>query len=111
MTTAKPAPGEHIAGGVFDAVVWDDADLSDIWFEDCAITDGAFASTIMRGARLVNCRLARCRFPHADLRETTFEDCVFADPKTQQGASFAFGRLDQSRFARCDLTHARFEGA
>jgi fluoroquinolone resistance protein len=111
MTAASPGPGEVVVGGVFEAVVRVDADLTDTRFEDCTITDGAFESTNLRGARLSNCRLVRCRFPHADLRETIFEDCVFADPKTQQGASFAFGRLDEARFARCDLTHARFEGA
>jgi len=69
MTTADSAKGTHLAGRVFEAVVWDDADLTDTWFEDCTITDGAFASATLRSARLVNCRLLRCRFSHADLRK------------------------------------------
>jgi fluoroquinolone resistance protein len=53
----------------------------------------------------------RCRFTHADLREAVFEDCQFFDPGAQVGAVFAFSRLEGARFARCDLTHAKFEGS
>jgi fluoroquinolone resistance protein len=75
------------------------------------VIEGAtFAATVLRGARLERCRLVRCRFTHADLRETTFTDCRFSEPGSRDGARFAFSRLEEARFARCDLSQARFEG-
>ena len=50
-------------------------------------------------------------FPAADLREATFKTCGFADAEGQQGANFAFTRLDEAAFENCNLAHARFEGA
>ena len=106
MPAQAPSPGE-----IFEAPDWRGADLSDRVFHACTITDGDFANATVSAARFARCRLIRCAFTHADLREAVFEDCVFADPSTQSGANFAFARLDEARFARCDLTHARFEGS
>ena len=38
-----------------------------------------------------------------------FEDCNFADEDGHVGVQFAFGRLDEARIRKCDLSFARFE--
>jgi len=66
---------------------------------------------VLQGASFERCKLLRCRFPHADLREAVFKDCQFFDPAAKLGPAFSFTRLEGARFERCDLTHAKFEGA
>ncbi len=84
-----PKAGDVVVGAAFEDEDWGGLDLA--------------------GARFETCRIVRCGFAHADLRETTFRDCGLADPG--QGANFAFARMDEATFENCDLTHARFDGA
>jgi fluoroquinolone resistance protein len=65
----------------------------------------------LAGERFDDCRFLRCTFSRADLREAMFKNCGFADAEGQQGANFAFARLDEAVFENCNLAHARFEGA
>lgn len=90
---------------------WDfgEADLTDAVFEDCAFTDSLAQGVCLRGARFTACRFVRGRFGHADLREAAFETCSFADDAGHTGVRFAFSRLDQAEFRRCDLSFARLE--
>ena len=108
VTTPISAPAPNQA---FESPDWRGADLSDHVFDNCAISDGVFADANLTGARFFHCRLVRCAFTHADAREAIFDDCVFTDRSTRNGANFAFARLDEARFRRCDLRHAKFEGA
>ena len=101
-----PGPGERVEGRAFEAVAWDEADLTQTAFDRCAFSDSAFGNANLSGARFSRCRLLRAAFAHADLREAVFADCVFADPETQQGGDFAFCRLDEARFPQ-----ARFHRA
>jgi fluoroquinolone resistance protein len=55
------------------------------------------------------CRLIRCRFGNAELRDATFETCNFVDDEGHSGVQFAFARLESARFERCDLSFARIE--
>lgn len=86
-----------------------DADLTDAVFEDCTFADVQFQGVCLQGVRFKGCRIVRCRFAHADLREAVFEDCVCADDQGHVGPQFAFSRLEEARFARCDLSFARIE--
>ncbi|MFI4973894.1 MAG: pentapeptide repeat-containing protein [Caulobacterales bacterium] len=110
-TDQQPRAGATIEGRDLTDFDWADADLADAVFVDCSVQDAQMSGTVLRGVRAERCRFVRCRFSHADLREASFKDCQFADPETQHGAAFAFTRLDEAQFLRCDLTHARFEGA
>ena len=109
MLTAEA--GGRIEGQALSDADWAEAELPDTVFVGCTIEGAGFAATVLEGARFERCRLIRCRFSHADLRETVFEDCQFADPAAQAGRGFAFSRLERRALARCDLTHARFEGS
>lgn len=86
-----------------------DADLTDAVLEGCTLREVQVQGAVMQGARFSGCRLIRCRFAHADLREAVFEDCNFADENGHVGVQFAFGRLDEARIRKCDLSFARFE--
>jgi len=86
-----PTAGDVIMNETFADEDWSSLDLADARFDDC--------------------RLLRCKFAHADLREATFKNCGFADADGQKGANFAFARLDEASFENCNLAHARFEGA
>lgn len=107
MTELKP--GARFTGLDLSPCDFTDADLTDAVFEACRLTDVQVQGAVMQGAQFKGCRLIRCRFSHADLREAAFEDCVFADDAGHAGVAFAFGRLETARFARCDLSFARFE--
>lgn len=63
----------------------------------------------LRGALLTGCRLIRCRFAHADLREASFEGCSFADDEGHKGVEIAFSQLDEATFKGCDLSFARLD--
>lgn len=86
-----------------------DADLTDAVFEGCVFREVQIQGAVMQGVRFKDCRLVRCRFAHADLREAVFEDCSFADDDGHVGVQFAFGRMDEARLRKCDLSFARFE--
>jgi fluoroquinolone resistance protein len=86
-----------------------DADLTDAVFEGCTLRDGHVQGAVLQGARFVGCRLIRCRFTHADLREVVFQECSFADDDGHVGAVFAFCRLEEARLRKCDMSFARFE--
>lgn len=88
---------------------WTDLDLSDEVLAEATIADAQFQGTSFQCARFKAVRFVRCRFAHADLREAVFEDCHFADDVGHTGPQFAFSRLDETRFSRCDLSFARFD--
>ena len=111
MAITPPESGDVVVGQTFQAPMWPDIDLSDCVFQACVFTDGDFDSADLRGARFLKCTLTRCRFTHADARETVFDETVTADASTQRGVDFGFARLEEARFSRCELTQARFEGA
>lgn len=102
-------PGARLAEADLSGIDFTDADLTDAAFERCTFVDVHMQGAVLQGAKFVGCRLARTRFAHADLREAVFEDCSFADDNGHVGAQFAFGRLDEARLRRCDLSFARFE--
>ena len=103
--------GARIEGRALSDADWAEAELPDTVFIGCTIEGVGFAATVLEGARFERCKLIRCSFFHADLREAVFEDCQLWDPAAKAGAAFAFSRLEGARFARCDLTHAKFEGS
>jgi fluoroquinolone resistance protein len=78
---------------------------------DQAFADEDWSEHDLVGAHFENCRFLCCGFGRADLREAVFKNCGFADAEGQQGANFAFARLDEATFDNCNLAHARFEGA
>lgn len=86
-----------------------DADLAGAALTDCVMRDVQFTGTCLQDARLTRCRLIRCRFANADLRDAIFENCSFIDDIAHAGAQFAFSRLEQTRFNRCDLSFAKFD--
>ena len=65
---------------------------------DQAFTDEDWTERDLAGERFENCRFLRCTFSRADLREAIFKTCGFADAEGQQGANFAFARLDEATF-------------
>jgi len=71
------------------------------------LTEVQISGAVLDGARFKGCRLIRCRFARADLREAQFEDCVLSEG--QRGCEFAFGRLEEAKFVRCDLSFAKFD--
>jgi fluoroquinolone resistance protein len=81
-------------------------DLSDASFDGCTLADAQLSAVIAQSARFIDCRLVRCRFAHADLRETVFTRCNFADPDSHSGVQIAFSQMDQARFEACDLSFA-----
>lgn len=109
MPPSEIAAGDRISGVDLSGFDWTDRDLTDIELTDCQVEDAQLSGVVLRGARFRNCRFVRSRFAHADLRETMFEACVFADPDGHVGPQFAFSRLDEARFERCDLSFALFD--
>jgi fluoroquinolone resistance protein len=109
MATPIPFAGGRVSGANLSGFDWADADLAEAAFVDCLIEDVQFANTILNGARFTNCRIARCRAAHADLREALFEDCGFADGQTHTGLVVAFSELEQARFRNCDLSFSQFD--
>ena len=94
--------GTTITGADLSSEDFTDKDLTDLSLVDCTLEDAQFSNIVLEGARFKGCRILRCGFAHADLRDTQFEDCVFS--ADQKGCRFAFSRLDEARFARCDLS-------
>jgi len=86
-----------------------DADLAGAVLTDCVMRDVQFTGTCLQDARLTRCRLIRCRFANADLRDAIFDNCSFIDDEGHVGAQFAFSRIEQTRFNRCDLSFAKFD--
>ncbi|MBS0408745.1 MAG: pentapeptide repeat-containing protein, partial [Proteobacteria bacterium] len=79
LSPPRLAPGVQVQDQDLSDADWADADVSDGVFVGCQVTAAAFANTVLQGAHFQRCRLVRCRFPHADLREAVFEDCVFSE--------------------------------
>jgi fluoroquinolone resistance protein len=86
-----------------------DADLSAARFEDCTLIDAKLTGVCFDSASFVRCRFVRVRMTNCDLRDAVLEDCSFADDQGYVGGQFAFARLDQTRFSRCDLSFASFD--
>jgi len=104
------ARGEAIEDADLGDLDWQDRAHEDAAFRDCRFTDVGFSNTRLPGARFAGCRFLRCRFSHAELREASFEDCVFVDRgEAPTGCGFAFSDLQAVRFLRCDLSFAAFE--
>lgn len=101
------------------ACIIDDTDLSDHVFSDadlagakltaCVMRDVQFSGTCLQDARFDGCRFVRCRFANVDLRDAVFENCSFGDDSGHIGTQFAFSRIEQARFDRCDLSFAKFD--
>ncbi|WP_332771299.1 pentapeptide repeat-containing protein [Phenylobacterium sp.] len=106
---AQIEAGARIVGEDLSAHDFTDSDLTDAVFEDCVFADVQFQGVCLQGVRFKGCRIVRSRFAHADLREAVFEDCVCADDQGHVGPQFAFSRLEEARFDRCDLSFARIE--
>jgi fluoroquinolone resistance protein len=102
----KLCPGAVIAGADLSNADFDECDLSEAVLTDCTFDDAQFSTAMLEGARFVTCRFLRCRFAHADLRDTLFDQCNFADPDSHSGVEIAFSRLDQAVFKACDLSFA-----
>ncbi len=105
-----PAAGATIQGEIIADFDWAEEDLSEAVFADCVIADARFGAVILEGARFHRCRILRGRFARADLRETLFEDCSFADPGSHAGLTLAYCRVEQAVFRRCDLSFAKVDG-
>ena len=84
-----PTAGATIENQTLDGFGWGEADLTDAVFHNCLIADAAFGAVTLEAARFYRCRILRGRFARADLRDTLFEDCNFADPEAQAGLSLA----------------------
>ena len=70
---------------------WGEADLTDAIFNNCLIRRPVWRGDA-RGGGVQS-------LPHparADLRDTLFEDCNFADPEAHAGLSPTYSRLDQA---------------
>jgi fluoroquinolone resistance protein len=108
MTSDLPdlTQGVVLAGRDLSDADFAERDLSEAVLKDCILTDVQLSAVIFEGARFVNCRFLRCRFAHADLRDTAFDHCSFADPDSHSGVEIAFSRLDQAVFKSCDLSFA-----
>lgn len=106
-----PEPGVRIEDRDLSHEDWRTLACEDAVFISCTFNDVHFQETALRGARFERSTFRACRFPHADLRECLFEDCVFADRETKNGAVFAFADLSQAQFLRCDLSYSVFERA
>ena len=100
------APGVVIAGADLSGVDFAERDLTEARLSDCTLVDVQLSAVIFEGARFTGCRFVRCRFAHADLRDTEFDACSFADPDSHSGVQIAFSRLDQAVFKACDLSFA-----
>lgn len=109
MSFSTPKAGATLRDAVIAEFDWADADLTDAVFINCTITQAQFSNTVLDGVRFAQCRLVGCRMSHVEAREVAFEDCVLTDPETHQGVEIAFSRLEQARFANCDLSFARWE--
>ena len=104
-----PTAGATIENQTLDGFGWGEADLTDAVFHNCLIADAPFGAVTLEGARFYRCRILRGRFARADLRDTLFEDCNFADPEAHAGLSLVYSRLDQAVFRRCDLSFSKIE--
>ena len=113
MSHTHPPPSSQslIKGLILHDVVWSGVDLSECAFIECAFTDADLSGADLREAQFKHCQLVRCNFAQIDGREARFDHCLLADAATQNGANFAFARMEKAQFTDCDLTHARFEGA
>lgn len=109
MSQSKLEPGARLTGQDLSDIDWSDVDLSDAVLTDCTIRDAQLSGVVMQGAKLTGCRLIRCRFAHADLREASFQTCVFADDEGHAGVQFAFSQIDQVSLKSCDLSFARLD--
>src|SRR5258705_5079058 len=99
-------PGAVITGHDLSAAEFAERDLSGAVLADCLLTDVQLSAVIFEGARFTGCRFVRCRFAHADLRDTVFERCNFADPDSHSGVEIAFSQMDGAAFRTCDLSFA-----
>ncbi|MEO8113191.1 MAG: pentapeptide repeat-containing protein [Phenylobacterium sp.] len=99
-------PGGVYAGLDLSAYDFAERDLTEIVLTDCTLTDVQLSAVLMQGAKFTGCRFVRCRFAHADLRDTHFTRCSFADADGHVGVAVAFSRLDEARFEACDLAFA-----
>lgn len=86
-----------------------DADIAGAVLTGCVMRDVQFTGTCLQDARLTGCRLIRSRFANVDMRDAVFENCSFIDDEGHVGAQFAFSRLEQTRFDRCDLSFAKYD--
>ena len=104
-----PGPGAQIVGRDLTGFDWNEADLSDASFIECALLDGQLTGTILQGAHFERCRLVGLRMAHVDARETRFDHCVLTNSETHRGLQLAFCRLEGARFSSCDLAFARID--
>lgn len=109
MSEMELKPGARFANLDLSHLDFSDADLTDAELIGCTLYDVQLSGVMLQGARLTDCRVVRCRFAHADLREAVFESCSFSDSDGHTGAQFAFSKLDEAQFMKCDLSFARFE--
>ena len=99
--------GQAYSGIDLSQVDFTDLDLTDCVFTDCRFSDLILSNTVLEGTRFTGSIFTRCRFAHADLRETVFEECTLSAQQT--GCQFAFSRMDMARFTRCDLSFGKFD--
>ena len=105
----KLEPGTILNGTDLSDVDFSELDLSGATFDACTIVDANVSGTCFEGARFSKCSMIRSRFANVDFRDAIFEDCSFADDQGHIGAQFAFSRVEEARFYRCDLSFAKFE--
>lgn len=105
----KLEPGCTIANADLSGLDFAEIDLAGATLTKCVLRDVQFTGSCLQDVRFAGVHLIRCRFANVDMRDALFEDCSFIDDAGHIGAQFAFSRLDQSRFRRCDLSFAKID--
>lgn len=121
--------GADLTGSLFEVVDareanFDGANLTDCHFSVTDLTDASFHKAILvrtslnmsgQGAKFKDVNLTDVRLIKADLRKTTFENCVFNDVDFNycdlRGLSFDGQTFIGVRFDKSALNNASFKGA
>ncbi|MEM7219851.1 MAG: pentapeptide repeat-containing protein [Pseudomonadota bacterium] len=83
--------------------------LNDRRFIDCRFVDTVFGSIDLEGTVFSGCTFERASLRGANLRESSFQTCVFF--VDDAAADFRYAELRDARFVGCDLTTVTFERA
>lgn len=105
----KLKPGCVIENADLSGLDFAEIDMAGATLSKCVLRDVQLTGSCLQDARFAEVRLIRCRFANVDMRDAIFEDCSFIDDAGHTGTQFAFSRLDQARFRRCDLSFAKID--
>ncbi len=113
--TGVPLARQEAARAVFEQVHWRQvvvahSRLPQARFSDARLEAADLSGVMLERGRLRRVSLSACRLTGLNGLETTWEEALFEDDLCE-GAVFAAASFKHTRFVRCRLTNALFEGA